>query len=150
MFKEARSIYQALLDGSPILRAGKSEEKEEAASGATVKSEPGGAATAVAAAEKKTKKPKKKGGGKNLGGEEALVYIQLMKFARRCESLESARKVFLQARKRCTTHHAYLAAAMMEHRQNKVATKRALLISLISSLYLSLSHLFISLSLFSQ
>lgn len=55
-----------------------------------------------------------------------LVYIELMKFARRCEGVDQARKVFMQARKVCKTYHCFVAAAMMEYHQNsnqKIASK---------------------------
>eukprot|EP00727_Mastigamoeba_balamuthi_P006661 m51a1_g2615 putative tetratricopeptide repeat domain containing protein (713) ;mRNA; r:517754-520562 len=52
-----------------------------------------------------------------------LAWIHFMRFARRAESMEEARKVFLRARKspECSMH-VFVASAMMEFFQNKDAT----------------------------
>lgn len=46
---------------------------------------------------------------------DALAYIQLMRFVRRTEGIEAARKIFLEARKSSAcTYHVYVASATME------------------------------------
>jgi len=48
-----------------------------------------------------------------------LVYIQFMRFARRAEGIESARKIFIQARKSPScSYHIYIASALMEYHLN--------------------------------
>ncbi|KAG0620732.1 hypothetical protein M758_4G238800 [Ceratodon purpureus] len=45
----------------------------------------------------------------------ALAYIQLMRFVRRTEGIEAARKIFMEARKSpACTYHVYVASATME------------------------------------
>lgn len=45
----------------------------------------------------------------------ALAHIQMMRFARRAEGVEAARKAFLAARKSAScTYHVYIASALME------------------------------------
>jgi cleavage stimulation factor subunit 3 len=53
---------------------------------------------------------------------DTLIYVQYMRFARRQEGVDAARKVFFRARKspNCT-YHIYLAAAQMEYYINKDA-----------------------------
>jgi cleavage stimulation factor subunit 3 len=51
-----------------------------------------------------------------------LVHIQHMRFARRCEGMKGARKVFANARKRggeTCTWRVYVAAALLEFYSNK-------------------------------
>jgi tetratricopeptide (TPR) repeat protein len=51
-----------------------------------------------------------------------LAWIQLMRFSRRSEGVEQARKVFMRARKSpACTYHVYIASAMMEFYVNKNA-----------------------------
>lgn len=51
-----------------------------------------------------------------------LAYIQLMRFARRSEGAESARKIFLAARKDSdVSYHVFVASAHMEYRVSKDA-----------------------------
>jgi hypothetical protein len=43
-----------------------------------------------------------------------LVYIQYMRFARRCQGVDAARKVFLLAKKaKAVSYHSYIAAALV-------------------------------------
>ena len=48
-----------------------------------------------------------------------LSFVMMQRFVRRNESIEAARKVFLQARKMCTTAHVYIHAALIEFFVNK-------------------------------
>eukprot|EP00741_Cyanophora_paradoxa_P013798 tig00020710_g13320.t1 len=49
-----------------------------------------------------------------------LVFVQYMRFARRSEGVEAARRVFLRARKSTAcTHHVFTAAALQEYATNK-------------------------------
>lgn len=50
-----------------------------------------------------------------------LLYIQYMRFLRRTEGIEAARKAFVNALKdqRVESHEIYIAAALMEHQWNK-------------------------------
>uniref|UniRef100_A0A6A7G8I8 Cleavage stimulation factor subunit 77 n=1 Tax=Hirondellea gigas TaxID=1518452 RepID=A0A6A7G8I8_9CRUS len=59
--------------------------------------------------------------------DDPLIFIQFLRFSRRCEGMAKARKLFIAARKskKCS-YHIYIAAAMLEYFQNdepKVALK---------------------------
>lgn len=118
LFKEARSIYNALLYGTPILKESSHKEEEDDLFGLTTPK----------VEESRTNDMEEKELVPILTSEKdkSLVYCHLMRFAQRCEGKEAARKVLFQARKHCTLHHPFIEAARIEQHLNnepKIASK---------------------------
>lgn len=112
LIKEARAIYQALIDGKPVPPPKeKTTEEGEGGTEEKKKEEPAKIEAKESAKESAAlEKPKL----------HPLVNIQYMRFARRTEGVDDARKLFVNTRAQCkSSYETVVAAALMEYHQNK-------------------------------
>lgn len=146
LFKETRSIYNALLYGTPILKESSSHNKEisgeegdslfSSSSSSSSFSSSSSSSSSLTEAEESKNEGNSDAMTDNTSSsssssfldtqpqiikseqEKSLVYCHLMRFAQRCEGKEAARKVLFQARKNCSLHHPYIEAARIEQHLN--------------------------------